>query len=140
MLLPKTIAQIQISPFNRSRGDRFSIHSGHLMTFPTARTISDEEVEDVYCDHCPIYEYNVETVNKPEGDARRRLIRCAGQAVRAKQLGPIHLSNRCTRRDLTRLFTNDDATPCGIYLPTLIDVLESPKVGMLDGVIRIGEI
>ena len=107
MLLPKTIAQIQISPFNRPRGDRFSIHSGYLMTFPPAKTITNEEAEDVYCDHCPIFAYNVETKNQSEGDNRRKLIRCAGHAVRTKNFGPIHYSYGFTIKNLNRLFEYD---------------------------------
>jgi len=138
MLNTESINKIQVSPFYRPRGDHFSIKNGLLLTFPTE--ISPDELEDVYCENCPLYEYRNDTINTVEGYDRRRLIRCAGQLVRKGQLGPIHISQNLRTTTLANLFAFEDATPCGLYHNSLQKLLLSSKVGLPKSCVRLGEI
>lgn len=138
MLLPSTINKIQISNFTQPKGGHFSINSGLLVTFPFK--INDEELDDVYCENCPIYQYRQDTINSSKGSDRRQLIRCAGQIVRQRMLGPIHISEKCKISNLNYLFRFEDATPCGIYLNTLSRILQSPRVGIPQKGVKLGDI
>ena len=138
MLNIESINKIQVSPFCYPRGDRFSIKNGLLLTFPT--DISPEELEDVYCDYCPLNQYRVDTIGTEEGYDRRKLIRCAGQLLKERILGPIHISQNLDSATLAGLFEFEDATPCGVYHKSLQKLLRTSKVGLPKSCVRLGEI
>lgn len=140
MLTETNINNIGVSRFSTHNGDRFSIHSGLELTFPGPSSITKDEVSDISCKNCPIYEYREDTVNTAEGRDRRRNIRCRGMLKGEKVLGPIHIADHVKFPEIENIFDSEVITPCGITTNDFRIALMSPIIDIAGKGVKLGKL